>query len=178
MDVVVREAVPDDASRILAVHLDAIEGLGGEAYSDEQVAAWAHDRDPAEYPLETEGTCALVAERSGGNSPGDPDSRLVGFGWLTADADDDFEAPVDGEITALYVHSSAARQGVGTRLYTELEAQARRRGVKSLGLWASRNAVSFYETQGYQRVTEHTIEFDDGVEGTVVEMRKQLTDSG
>lgn len=178
MDVHVREAVPDDASRIREVHLDSIEALGPAAYSDEQVAAWAHDRDPGEYPLETDETYAVVAERSGGNGPGDPDSRLVGFGWVTVDADDSLETAVDGEITAVYVHPSVARQGVGTRLYTELEAEARRRGVGSLGLWASQNAVPFYEAQGYRRVTEHTIEFDDGVEGTVVEMRKQLTDEG
>jgi putative acetyltransferase len=175
MDVRVREAVPDDASRILDVHLDAIEALGPAAYSDEQVAAWAHDRDPAEYPLETDETYAVVAERNGGDNSEDPDSRLVGFGWMRPDADDYFETAVDGEITALYVHPSVARQGVGTRLYAELEAEARRRSIESLGLWASRNAVPFYEAQGYRRVTEHTIEFDDGVEGTVVEMQKRLT---
>ena len=76
------------------------------------------------------------------------------------------------------LNTAENRNGVGTRLYTELEAEARQRGVESLGLWASRNAVSFYEAQGYRPVTEHTIEFDDGVEGTVVEMRKQLTDEG
>jgi len=164
MDVVVREAVPDDAPRIRAVHLDAIESLGGQAYSDEQVAAWAHDRDPAEYPVETGETYAVVAEAG---------DRLVGFGWMRPDAED-LVAPVGGEITAVYVDPSVARQGVGTRLCTELESEARRRGVESLGLWASRNAVPFYKTQDYRRVTEHTIEFDDGVEGTVVEMRKRL----
>ncbi|ERH08280.1 MAG: acetyltransferase [halophilic archaeon J07HX64] len=166
MDVTVREAVPDDAPRIRAVHLDAIEALGGEAYSDEQVAAWAHDRDPAEYPIETTETHAVVAER---------EKRLVGFGWMRPDAEEYLKAPVDGEITAVYVDPSVARQGVGTRLCTELEAAARRHGVESLGLWASRNAVPFYEAQGYRRVTEHTIGFGDGVEGTVVEMQKQLT---
>jgi len=166
MDVVVREAVLDDAPRIREVHLDSIEVLGPAAYSDEQVAAWAHDRDPAEYPIETDETYAVVAETDG---------EIVGFGWMKPDADDYFETPVGGEITALYVHPSVARRGVGTRLYTELEGEARRRGVGSLGLWASRNAVLFYEAQGYQRVTEHTIEFDDGVEGTVVEVRKGLS---
>jgi putative acetyltransferase len=165
MEVVLREAVPDDAPRVRDLHLASIEALGPQAYSDEQVAAWAHERDPAEYPIETAETYALVAERV---------DRLVGFGWLKPETDDYLEAAVDGEITALYVHPSVARQGVGTRLYTELEAEARRQGVDSLGLWASRNAVPFYEAQGYRRVTDHTIEFDDSVEGTVVEMRKNL----
>jgi len=165
MDVVVREAVPDDAPRVREVHLDSIETLGGQAYSDQQVAAWAHDRDPAEYPIETEATYAVVAEA---------DDRLVGFGWMRPDVEG-LVAPIDGEITALYVDPSVARRGVGTRLCTDLESKARRCGVESLGLWASRNAVPFYAAQGYRRVTEHTIEFDDGVEGTVVEMRTGLT---
>ena len=165
MDAVVREAVPGDTVRMRDVHLASIEELGPQAYSEEQVAAWAHDRDPAEYPVESPDTVVLVAER---------DERVVGFGWLKPDADNYLKPAVDGEIAALYIHPSVARQGVGTRLYTELEAEARQRGVGSLGLWASRNAVSFYRAQGYRRVTDHTIEFDDGVEGTVVEMRKNL----
>jgi Acetyltransferases len=173
MDVILREAVPDDAPRMRDVHLASIEALGPQAYSDEQVAAWAHERDPAEYPIETDETHVLVAEADGDTNSEGRD-RIVGFGWLKPEADDYLEVAVDGEITTLYVHPAVAREGVGTRLYTELEAKARRRGVESLGLWASRNAVPFYEAQGYRRVTDHTIEFDDGVEGTVVEMRKLL----
>lgn len=165
MDIEVREAVRSDALQMRAVHLASIESLGHEGYDDEQVAAWAHDRDPDAYPIESSETRVAVAERDG---------EIVGFGWLKPEADDYFDSPVDGEITALYVHPSVARQGVGTRLYTRLEKTARQESVRSLGLWASLPSVSFYETQGYRRVTEHTLEFDDGVEGTVVEMQKQL----
>lgn len=103
------------------------------------------------------------------------DVRLIGFGWMKPVADEYFEAAVDGEITAVYVHPSVARQGVGTRIYTELEAAARQIGVESLGLWASLNSVSFYEKHRYQRITEHTLEFNDDIEGTIVEMRKLLS---
>jgi putative acetyltransferase len=166
MDVAVREAVPPDAIQMRTVHLASIEELGPQGYDDEQVAAWAHDRDPADYPIESEETAVVVAEQDG---------EIVGFGWMKPDADDYLQSTVDGEITALYVHPSVAHQGVGTRLYTELEGTARQDGVESLGLWASLPSVSFYESQGYQRVAEHTLEFDEGVEGTVVEMRKELT---
>jgi putative acetyltransferase len=165
MDVKVREAVPPDAIQMRTVHLASIEELGTQGYDDEQVAAWAHDRDPADYPIDSEETVVVVAEQDG---------EIVGFAWMKPDSDDYLQSSADGEITALYVHPSVARQGVGTRLYTELEETARKEGVGSLGLWASLPSVSFYESQGYQRVTEHTLEFDDGVEGTVVEMRKEL----
>lgn len=148
------------------MHLASIEGLAGGDYDDEQVAAWAHDRDPGDYPIGSPDAHVVVAERG---------DRVVGFGWMKPDADDYFEAAVEGEITAVYVHPSVAREGVGTRIYDELEATARQYGIDSLGLWASRNAVSFYEAQGYRRVTEHVVEFHDDVEGTVVEMRKATT---
>lgn len=165
MQITVREATVDDADRIRDVHVASIEGLAEQAYDESQVAAWAHDRDPDEYPIDAPETYAVVAER---------DDRLVGFGWTKADADDYFLAAADGEITAVYVRPSVAGEGVGSRIYGELEAHARGQGVESLGLWASLNAVAFYESRGFTRVTDHVHEFHDGVEGTVVEMRKSL----
>lgn len=167
MTVTLREARPDDANRVRDLHIAAIEGLDTDAYDDEQVAAWAHDREPESYPIESAETHFVVAEA---------DDRQVGFGWLQTKADGYAAASVDGELTAVYVHPSAARQGVGSRIRAELEAAARGRGIDKLGLWASKNAVPFYEAAGYRRVTDHTVEFDDGVSGTVVEMIKHLDD--
>jgi putative acetyltransferase len=166
MGVVVREAVPEDASSIRDVHLASIEGLGSTEYDDELVSAWAHDRDPEEYPIESADAYIAVAERDG---------HIVGFGITNPDVGDYLETTVDGEITAMYVHPPVTRQGIGTRIYAELESEAHRNNVESLGLWASVNAVPFYQAQGYQRVTEHTHEFSDGVERTVVEMAKTLS---
>jgi len=166
MTVVIREAVPDDSEDVRDVHLASIMELGGQRYDNTQVEAWAHDRDPDEYPITSGETYFLVAERN---------DQIVGFGQMKPEADEYFESTVGGEITAVYVRPSVSRQGIGTRIYTELEDEARRRGVTSLGLWASLNAVPFYEAQGYQRVTEHSHEFHGDVEGTVVEMIKSLT---
>ncbi len=49
MDVTVCEAVAGDSQQICDVHLSSIEGFGSQSYTGEQVAAWAHDRDPDEY---------------------------------------------------------------------------------------------------------------------------------
>lgn len=164
MEVSVRTAVPGDARRIRDVHLASIEGLAGQRYTQKQVAAWAHERDPEEYPIESDDTRFLVAEADG---------RVIGFGWMKPEASAYFQTDVEGEITAIYVHPSVARHGVGSRLYVELEAQAIRAGVGSMGLWASRNAVPFYEAKGYERVTEHVHEYQDDVELTLVEMEKR-----
>ena len=165
MPVSVREAVAGDAQQICDVHLSSIEGLGTQSYTEKQVAAWAHDRSPDEYPIESEDTFFAVAEDTTG---------VVGFGWMKSEAGEYLQTDVEGEITAIYVHPSVARNGVGSRIYSKLETKAMQQGLESLGLWASRNAVPFYETQGYERAGERSYEYRDGIELTVVGMAKQL----
>ena len=166
MSLSVREAVAGDAQQIRDVHLSSIEGLGKQSYTEEQVAAWAHDRDPENYPIESEDTYFVVAEDTSG---------VVGFGWMNPEAGEYLQTEVEGEITAIYVRPSAARDGVGSRIYSTLERKALQRDIASVGLWASRNAVPFYEAQGYERVGEHSYEYRDEIELTLVEMRKQLS---
>jgi len=165
MNLSIRRAHEGDGEAIRRVHLASIRALGGRAYTEEQVAAWAHERDPEEYPIEAAETAIFVAERSG---------SIVGFGWLSTAPDEDFQAEVDAKISAIYVHPAVTREGIGTTLYQALETRARESGCKSLGLWASVNAVPFYEAQGYRKVRELTYEFDDSVTGPAVEMRKDL----
>jgi len=166
MDVSVREAVPGDAHRICDVHPAPIKGLAGQSYTEEQVAAWAHDRDPNDYAIVSEDTYFVVAE---------DETAVIGFGWLKLDAGEYFQTEVEGEITAIYIHPSVTGQGIGSRIYTELETQAIRQNIASLGLWASLNAVPLYEAQGYENVAEHEHihEHQDGIELTPVEMAKQ-----
>lgn len=164
MAVSVREAVAGDAQQICDVHLASIEGFGRQSYTEKQVTAWAHDRDPDDYPIEAEDTHFVVAE---------DETKMVGFGWMKPDAGEYLQTEVEGEITAVYIHPSVARNGVGSRIYTELETEAIRQNIDSLGLWASRNAVRFYEAQEYERVTEHNYEYQDGIELTLVEMVKK-----
>lgn len=161
----IREATAADAPALCDVHVASITGLGPEAYDDRQVEAWARGREPGDYPIETDETHVLVAER---------EDRVVGFGWLKPAADDYVEHDVDAEITAVYVHPNVAGEGIGSGIYERLEARARDAGATSLGLWASRNAVAFYEAHGFEGVTVHEIAFDDEITGTVLEMRQSL----
>lgn len=165
----VRDAVAADAEAIRGVHARAIRELGTAAYTSEQVEAWAAGCESADYEGAIRDLEFLVAER---------DDRVVGFGSLTWDSPEEYEAAVDAELTAVYVEPSGTRQGVGSAIYDELERRARRREVGVLGLSASRNAVPFYEALGYERVREYDHEFSShestGVTGTIVEMTREL----
>lgn len=167
----VRDATPSDAEAIRAVHRRSIEALGTQAYSHRQVEAWAAGCESADYTSaieddETEFVVAVV------------DGAVTGFGTVKPGPSDGYDPPVDAEVTAVYVHPSVARRGVGTSICSELEERARATGVQTLGLTASRNAVPFYEARGYERVGERTHEFSThegtGVTGVVVEMQKTL----
>lgn len=165
-----REATPADIESIRSVHRAAITGLGSDAYDDEQVEAWARGVESADYAaIEDDDYCFLVAE--------DGDD-VVGFGSVRFESPDDYGATIDAEVTAVYVHPSVAREGVGSTILDALERRARDQGVRTLGLSSSLNAVPFYETHGYERVREYTHEFSSGeatgIEGRVVQMRTEL----
>lgn len=167
----VREATSVDAEAVRRVHAESIRKLGSEAYSAEQVEAWAAGCESADYAVAIESTDTrfVVAEDGEG---------IYGFGTLSFDAPEEYETAVGGEVTGVYVHPSVAREGVGSAILEDLEREARERGVRTLGLSASLNAVPFYEAREYERVRERRHEFSahrsTSVEGTVVEMVKRL----
>jgi len=178
----IREATPIDALAVRDVHLASIEGLGPSAYDADVVSAWAHDRDPADYPIESENTHFVVAEReedtasqrNGGEGMHEGHEGIIGFGWLDVEPGEHLVSSIDAEIVAVYVHPAVARDGVGSALLDELEGEARERKIETLGLWASLPALPFYLTHGYEQVTEHTHEFAPGVAGKIIELRTRL----
>ena len=165
MDVQFREATRADVNRLCEINRAAIETLGAEPYDDRQISAWKSGVDPALSPLEDSDTHFLVAET---------DEYVVGFGWMKPEADEYFTVGVTGEITGMYVHPNAARKGIGIRLLDELEQFGRDASINSIGLWASLNAVPFYEKHGYETVTKQALEYDKGIEVPVEEMKKRV----
>lgn len=167
----IREATPADAERIREVHSTSITELGTQAYDHEQVKAWAAGCESADYMsgITADEVVFVVT---------DIDEIVMGFGSLTLAAPNNYDSEIEAEITGVYVHPTVAQQGIGTCIYTELEQQARANEIQSVGLSASLNAVSFYETHGFERIQEHTHEFSrhesTGVTGIVVEMKKEL----
>jgi len=161
----IRPGNAEDAEAVADAHHAAIEELGATVYDDQQVAAWSAGRSPDDYEFGGDDRDVFVAEIDG---------AVRGFGWLSHEPGEHLTAHVDGEVTGMYVHPDVAREGVGTALLERLETRARERGLDALGMWASMNAVPFYETQGYERVAERVHEFGGGVTGRVLELRKDL----
>jgi len=154
----VRQARATDNLDVMSVKRAAIQAGADESYSAQQVAAWTPGTDQLrdyEATLEDEGLLVLVAEIG---------SAVVGFAILDVES---------GALLALYVQPRQRGTGIGSTLLGHVETSACMNGADTVALLASRNAVGFYERQGYERV--ETVERDiDGESIPFVSMEKPL----
>jgi putative acetyltransferase len=152
-----RSFVPSDAEALAEVYRDAVRGIGPQAYSAEQVAAWASYLDNlAEFRDRMSHGLTLVTEEA---------SRVIAFGQLE---------PVD-HLAFLYRSAAHARRGIGSKIYAALEAHAISCGVSEIRTEASRISRPFFEKQGYAVVAiEHVNRF--GLEFERFRMRKKSSE--
>jgi putative acetyltransferase len=126
-----RPFLPADTPVLAAIFAAAVEELTGDDYSNEQQEAWAAAADDEEaFGKKLAGELTLIATLR--NAP-------VGFASLKG----------KDHIDMLYVHPSAAGQGVASALCDALEKLAGGRGAKSLTVDASDNAQDFFKKRGY-----------------------------
>lgn len=130
--------LPDDVPVLAAIFVAAIDELAEDDYSDEQREAWASAADDeAKFGAKLSGDLTLIATL---------ESSPVGFASLRG----------GDHIEMLYVHPSAARQGVATALCDALEKLAIARGARKLTVDASDTAHELFRKRGYgdrQRTT-------------------------
>jgi putative acetyltransferase len=134
-----RPFLASDVPMLAAIFVAAIEELTGDDYSEAQQEAWASAADDEEqFGKRLAGQLTLVATLQ--NSP-------VGFASLKG-AD---------HIDLLYVHPSAAGQGVAAMLIDALEKLAGARGAKNLTVDASDTAQEFFGKRGYVAKQRNTV---------------------
>jgi putative acetyltransferase len=128
-----------DTPVVAAIFVAAIQELTGDDYGEAQQEAWASVADDEEqFGRKLAGELTLIATLQ--NSP-------VGFASLRG-AD---------HIEMLYVHPSAAGQGVGAMLCDALEKLAAARGAKALTVDVSDNAQDFFLKRGYVGKQRNTV---------------------
>jgi putative acetyltransferase len=134
-----RPFLPADTPILAAIFVAAIQELTGDDYSEAQQEAWAAvAEDEAAFGTKLAGQLTLIATLE--NSP-------VGFASLKG----------PDHIDLLYVHPSAAGQGVATMLVDALEKLAGARGAKSLTVDASDTAEMFFQKRGYVGKQRNTV---------------------
>ena len=134
-----RPYLPADLPMLAAIFVAAIEELTGDDYSEAQQEAWAAAvEDEEAFGQKLAGQLTLIATIQ---------SAPVGFASLRG-AD---------HIDMLYVHPSAAGQGVASMLVEALEKLAGARGAKHLTVDASDNAEPFFKKRGYVAMQRNTV---------------------
>jgi putative acetyltransferase len=134
-----RPFLAEDTPVLAAIFAASVEELTGDDYSEAQQQAWASVADDEEqFGKRLAGELTLVATLQ---------KSQVGFAALKG-AD---------QIDMLYVHPSAAGQGVASMLVEALEKLAGGRGAKSLTVDASDNAQEFFSKRGYVAKQRNTV---------------------
>ncbi|MDH3662630.1 MAG: GNAT family N-acetyltransferase [Alphaproteobacteria bacterium] len=128
----------------------SIMALGIETYGREACEAWARMGRQVRHTLLDGGTF-FVAERDGG---------LIGVaGWVADSREADCAWP-----RYVFVSPAAAGGGTGRKLMQTVEQSVHAAGRTRLKLWASLNAVGFYERLGYRQVKPARWPVADGIE--------------
>ena len=134
-----RPYLPADLPMLAAIFVASIEELTGDDYSEAQQEAWAASvEDEEAFGQKLAGQLTLIATIQ---------SAPVGFASLRG----------TDHIDMLYVHPSAAGQGVASMLVEALEKLAGARGAKHLAVDASDNAEPFFKKRGYVAMQRNTV---------------------
>lgn len=134
-----RPALPGDTPVLAAILREAVFGLTGDDYDENQQEAWAAAGDEGTLAERLADQLTLVATRDG-----DP----VGFIAL---ADNKL-------IDLLYVHPDVAGEGVATLLCDAIEKLAAARGAKTLTVDASDTAQALFKKRGYVAKSRNTVQ--------------------
>jgi putative acetyltransferase len=126
-----RPFLPADVPTLAAIFVAAIQELTSDDYNNAQQEAWAAvAEDEAAFGKKLASELTLIATMQ--NAP-------IGFASLKG----------NDHIDMLYVHPSAAGQGIGAMLCDALEKLAGARGAKTLLVDASDSALDFFKKRGY-----------------------------
>ena len=156
-EIVIREAGPEDAADIAAIHEAAVTGeLGRGQYSKAQIDAWAHARTLSRLRAQIQTRRFFIAE--------DPSGPLA-YAQLDLDT---------AAVRSLYVVPTHRRRGLGRRLAQTTFAAANDAGLRRLELDSSLNAVAFYEALGFARIADVEHEFRSGICMSCVRMGRNL----
>ncbi|MGE0632620.1 MAG: GNAT family N-acetyltransferase [Pseudobdellovibrionaceae bacterium] len=157
-----RRAVAFDAAAIQEVHKDSIRNIASSFYPPEIISAWSNHLGTQDtirkhqMAIDAGTEVVIVAEF---------EDKIVGFGTMV---------PQTGELRAVYVSSSAKRQGIATQILSSLENLARGFGLSELHMDASISAEAFYKARGFVELERKKHKLSSGAEMDCVVMKKRL----
>ena len=153
----IRRATSADSEAIMRVHLASIHTLCAADYTPAQIVAWT-------ARFKVEGYARAMDKGMEVMFVADMNGETVGFSSLGGH-----------EVRAVYVDPQLTRRGIASALLTEVEGEARDRGIATIRLDSSLTAYLFYRAKGYAESGRGTHDLGNGVSIPCVHMHKELT---
>lgn len=152
----IRKFRSSDAIQVAQMHRGTIRSVNAKDYPRAQIRVWSGRVSAKRHrnPKELTNRVKYVALDK---------KKVVGFGDLDK----------TGELMGLYIHKDYQGKGVGTKILTILESEARKIGLKKLTLTSTLSALNFYKRQGY-RILKKTHYRIKNQNLAVYEMKKAL----
>lgn len=128
-----RPATSSDLSSIVDINLRSIFETCSSHYTESDLKQWIGDRSEKNFEKSLSGNQLFVVE---------DEKRITGFLDV-----------VPGEVLAVYVYPEEERKGYGRKLLLEGIQRAKKENEEVV-VFASLNAVSFYEKYGFEKGEE------------------------
>jgi putative acetyltransferase len=129
-----------DAEQIAQLFHETVRQVNIHDYSNNQVAAWAPD------DIHFRNWAKICSERF--TYVADDQGAIAGFG----------ELELNGHIDCFYCHKNYQRMGVGSKIYSAIEAKAQELGLNRLYTEASITAKPFFLHKGFSVIKEQQVE--------------------
>lgn len=175
--ILLRVAAPSDVPHLTPLISESARQLSRGFYSDREVESairhvfgvdTALIEDGTYYVATLNGALAGCGGWSRRNTLYGGDQRRVGTPSFLDPATE------PARLRAFFVAPSAARRGVGRKLFEECQEAARAAGFRALTLMATLPGVPFYSTLGFEQVEDVTDVLPDGVPLRFVRMTRVL----
>lgn len=139
IQITIRHAKLSDLTTLQSLFTDTIITINKKDYSPEQIKAWTTSVEHTErWVRKLKTQYFIIAEL---------ENKTVGFVSLES----------NGHVDLLYVHKDYQRQGIASRLYAAIEAEAIKQGQLILTSDVSITARPFFEKKGYSIVRSQKI---------------------
>jgi putative acetyltransferase len=129
-----------DAEQIAQLFHETVREVNIRDYSNNQVKAWAPDN------IDFKNWAKVCSERF--TYVADDQGVIAGFGELEP----------NGHIDCFYCHKNYLRMGVGSKIYSAIEAKAEELGINRLYVEASITAKPFFLKMGFSIIREQQVE--------------------
>lgn len=175
--IALRKAQHADIPELRALHRTALLELGRSCYSEQQIDALLCHVPTLDEALIADQTY-FVAEIDGSIvACGGWSRRTPGYQHTLAGAKASPPTePARAVIRAMYTHPAWARRGLGRRILSAAETEARQHGEDAIELDALHSGIPLYLGAGYASLGERALTLPERQSIPVLYMRKQLKD--